>query len=143
MRLLAVRARSERELRLRLQKRGLGKNAIDECLASLRRVGLVNDAEFATSWVESRMRLRPMGRRALRRELREKGIEEDLARAAVEAAVGDEAELQAARAVALRYIGPNPPRDAIRRAQQALMRRGFDSAIVWQVLENIAASEAD
>jgi regulatory protein len=142
MRLLALRARSEHELLLRLQERGVGKNVIDECLASLRRAGLVNDAEFAASWVDSRMRLRPMGRRALERELREKGVGGDLARAAVEAALNEEDELTSARALARRHLGADRSRQAIRRAQQALLRRGFDSAIVWQILDEMTARGA-
>lgn len=142
-RLLALRPRSEHELRVRLQKRGLGKNVIDECLDSLKRVGLVDDAEFATAWVESRMRLRPMGRAGLRRELRAKGVAEDVARAAIESLVTEEAELEAARALAQRSLGARPTRGSIRRAQQALMRRGFDPAVVWQVLEHTAACETE
>jgi regulatory protein len=40
-------------------------------------LGMLDDQAFATQWVESRDRARPRGERALRQELRQKGIDGD------------------------------------------------------------------
>jgi regulatory protein len=143
LRLLAIRARSEHELHSSLRRRGTAPPVAEECLASLRRVGLLDDAAFASAWVESRMRLRPVGKRALMRQLALKGIERALAERAVGSAVTPEAELEAALALGRRYLESGTDRAALRRAQAALARRGFDSGIIWQVIESLSAHRAN
>jgi regulatory protein len=141
--LLAVRARSEHELHAGLQRRGTEPKVIEECIASLRRVGLVDDAAFASAWIESRIRLRPAGRRALIRELILKGIEREFAKRAVNDAVTPEAELSAALSVARRHLRLGTGPAALRRAQAALARRGFDWGIIGQVMESLSAAAAE
>lgn len=135
--------RSEHELRSGLQRRGAEPKIIEDCLAALRRVGLVDDAAFASAWIESRMRVHPLGRRALTRELLLKGIKQEFAKASVEEAVTPQVEMSAALDVARRYLrsGTNPA--ALSRAQAALARRGFDWGIIGQVMESLSADAAE
>ncbi len=143
LRLLTLRALSEYELRVRLERRGAAPDTVQRCLADLGRVGLVDDEAFAAAWVESQMRLRPMGRWGLVSQLRGKGIERALAERAVNAAVDSEAEQRAAAEIAGRYLAAGRTPAAVRRAQGALARRGFNSGIIWQVIEAISATGAE
>jgi regulatory protein len=77
-RLLAARSRSRAELTDRLRGKGFSGKAIRETLEALERLGMLDDRAFARQWATRRMETRPAGRRALERELREKGVSADL-----------------------------------------------------------------
>ncbi|MBC7186172.1 MAG: RecX family transcriptional regulator, partial [Calditrichaeota bacterium] len=95
LRLLSVRARSEKELRTRLQQAGLGE-AADATLRSLKRAGLVDDREFALSYARSRIATRPCGEFLLRSELRQKGVPEEQIEAALVEAYREKSQRQLA-----------------------------------------------
>jgi regulatory protein len=137
-RLLSFRARSEKEIQDRLGRKGYEPPVVDEVLASLRGYGYVNDAAFAETWVSERGKTR--GRRALAHELRQKGITGDIAADVLNEAKTDEAELAAARTVAVKRVGERPS-DASREAQAKLaaflQRRGFGWNIIRPVLADL------
>lgn len=74
-RFLEARSRSVAEVRRRLTTAGYRSELIDGAIARLTELGMLDDATFARSWVESRDRARPRGERALRSELGLKGID--------------------------------------------------------------------
>jgi regulatory protein len=78
MRLLSHRARSERELRDRLRQKGLSPEGIKKILGSLTQSGLVNDLEFARSFVHDKLLKKPVGRSMLKLRLQEKGISKEV-----------------------------------------------------------------
>ncbi len=137
-RLLSFRARSEKEIRDRLGRKGYEEPVIEEVLASLRGYGYVNDAAFAETWVSERGRTR--GRRALAHELRQKGIAGDIAAEALNEAKTDEAEFAAALAAAVKRVGERP-KDASREGQAKLaaflQRRGFGWDVIRPVLADL------
>ena len=71
---LSFRVRSEKEIRLNLQKHQIPENIIDPVLNRLRERSLVDDREFAQQWIDNRNRFHPRGKRALSSELYQKGI---------------------------------------------------------------------
>jgi regulatory protein len=73
-RFLEVRPRSVEEVRRRLREAGYRPELIDGAVDRMTALGYLDDAAFARSWVESRDRARPRGARALRAELRRKGV---------------------------------------------------------------------
>jgi len=75
---LSYRNRSEKEIRLNLQKHELSAEIIDLVLDKLRQKSLINDHEFSLEWVENRSRFKPRGKRALSSELFQKGIEQGI-----------------------------------------------------------------
>jgi regulatory protein len=138
LRLLDVRPRSEREIRNRLTQRNYDESIISDIVAKLRKHDFIDDAEFATVWVESRSRSRPGGVRKLRSELIQKGI----ARETIDSVVGsisesDEIEL-AQKALSSRKAAIPTSRDerqaAYIRDAGYLSRRGFNWSIVKHVL---------
>ena len=83
-RFLETRSRSVAETRRRLTDAGYPPPLIEEVVAHLVELGYLDDAAFARAWVESRDRAHPRGEAALRRELALKGIDREVAEAALE-----------------------------------------------------------
>jgi len=73
-RFLEVRPRSIAEVRRRLHDNGYRHDLVEGAIARLADLGMLDDAAFARAWIESRDRARPRGARALRDELRRKGV---------------------------------------------------------------------
>lgn len=84
LRLLTARARTRAELAGQLAKRGYPDDVSNRVLNRLGEVGLVDDADFAENWVRSRRVNAGKGRRALAAELRTKGVDDDVIRAALD-----------------------------------------------------------
>ncbi|HEV7591361.1 MAG TPA: regulatory protein RecX [Longimicrobium sp.] len=143
--LLSYRARTSVELKRRLKRKGFDEDVAAATVERLDRLGVVDDAAFAESFVRDRVRLKPRGPRRLVGELRAKGVDDDTARAAIaEVMEREEAtELDLARAAAARWkprAGEDPAR-ARARLLAFLARRGFGGDAVRAVLrEKLGAS---
>jgi regulatory protein len=81
---LGYRARSESEIRQNLRKHEIPEEVIEETLVRLRKDGFANDDQFARAWVENRSVFRPRSRRVMALELRQKGLDEELVKTALE-----------------------------------------------------------
>jgi len=101
-RLLAVRPRSEQELRQRMQRHGYAPEEIQHTLDTLRQSGALDDRGFGLLWVEARV-ARGWGRARVEAELRHRFgldpalIEELLDRVYDEGAARQKAEAWLAR----------------------------------------------
>ena len=128
LRLISYRPRSEREIRIRLARKGQPEEVQDAVIKQLRSEGLTDDAAFARMWIENRMEFRPRGAWALRAELTGKGVAREQIDMALEDFDEDEAARRAARQGARRYTHLSP--DLFRRRLSAyLSRRGFSYQI--------------
>ncbi|MBD3349218.1 MAG: hypothetical protein GF400_08510 [Candidatus Eisenbacteria bacterium] len=144
LRLLAVRARSVRELEDRLARKGFGADAVSSVVGRLQDAGLLDDREFARLWAEDRMRLRPVGPRRLRSELTSrrvprKIVEETVARTYAE---HDEDEL-AWRALSRRAKATEITTREKRRLHGFLLRRGFGYEAIAAAFERLSAGNDD
>ena len=104
--LLSYRPRAEQELRIRLRAKSFPPALVEWCVQLLREQGLLDDHAFASSYVRSRICLRPRGRFRLRQELRQKGVATDIADQAIEEAFLEAETSDAALAMdaALRWV---------------------------------------
>lgn len=112
LRLLERGPRTRAELAAALAKKGVPDDAAEQVLSRFTEVGMIDDALFASLWVASRHRGRGLASRALSQELRRKGVDGEVAQAALEE-LDPEQELATARAgpaQAHRYPGPYPGR---------------------------------
>lgn len=141
-RYLEARARSVTEVHRRLGQAGYRAELVDGAILRLMELGMLDDEEFARAWVQSRDRARPRGERAMRDELRLKGIDRttmDLVlgerREATTAAMGDgDGDLSADRVAAERLLAKHEralarvadPRKRRQKAYALLARNGFD-----------------
>jgi regulatory protein len=124
LRFLEPRPRSSAELKQQLRKKQVASDVIDQVIARLTDAGLLDDEAFAKYWVENRENFRPRAGRALRFELRRKGLSD----AAIKEAIGtiDESEsaYRAGTARASRWRGLER-REFMEKLGAFLVRRGF------------------
>lgn len=135
---LSYRARSVEELKKRLKDRGFSERTVNRVIDDFLRVGLLNDKEFALSFVHSKMVQKPMGKRLLKQELLLKGIQEEIAESAVEEVYGVRSEVEVARELIQRriqrYQGDNDKK-LRKKLVDFLFRRGFNWEVISEVLE--------
>jgi len=139
MRLLAVRARSAKEIADRLRLAKYSQAITDWTIAELLRLKLLDDAEFAVQYARSRLSTRPVGEYLLRRELKQKGIPEEEIEKAITTAFAASSEVELARELAAkrkRACGNIDRMKAKQRVSDFLLRRGFGWNIVAEILEN-------
>ena len=157
-RFLEARSRSVAEVRRRLTGAGYRAELVDGAIDRMTELGMLDDELFARAWVESRDRARPRGERAIREELRLKGIERetidavlgDRRSAAEEAAAGGEAPVGADRAAADRLLAKQAralarvadPRQRRQRAYALLARSGFDAEVCREAAAALVADVA-
>ena len=134
--LLSYRPRSEEEVTRNLLKHGFSVDVVSDVLTCLGRQGLVDDSAFAQVWVENRSVFRPRGRRALRMELRQKGIADDVIGQVLEDIDEETLARQAARMQARKYrsLEWNEYR---KKMMAYLARRGFGYGITAKVTEEV------
>ena len=73
---LAARARSKREIEQKLLQAGYRPSTVEMVIYKLQRENLLDDADFARQWVESRQHHK-LGRSRIAQELRRKGISQE------------------------------------------------------------------
>ncbi|MBI2860035.1 MAG: regulatory protein RecX [Chloroflexi bacterium] len=134
IRFLGYRARSEREMRTRLQRGGFDAAVIEAVISRLKEQGLVDDLAFARSWTEDRRTLSPRSRRLVRSELKQKGIADQT----IDGITGELDDDMSAYEVAASKARLLPPDDfAVFRKKIGgyLERRGFS----YEVIERAVA----
>jgi len=151
LRFLEVRQRSVTEVRRRLAQTGYQAELIEGAIEKLLGLGVLDDAAFAQTWVESRDRARPRGERALRRELQVKGIDRAIVDESMEArrpepGGADDPDVGAAEALMRRHASAlarvGDPRKRRQRAYALLARHGFDSEIASMIAARVTADPA-
>lgn len=136
MRLVAIRPRSERELRDALTRARVPEPIQRAALERLRETGAIDDQAFAKVWVENRQAFRPRSSLALKVELRRKGVAAETISAVLERVDDEAAALQAARTAGRRLHGLSQE-EFRRRLGGLLARRGFDYSIIRPVVERL------
>ncbi len=135
--------RSRKQLADTLARRGCDPQVAQEVLDRLEEVGLIDDREFAESYVRSRQTTRGLGRRALAAELRGKGVSSDIVADAVES-VDPDAERERAEALVAKKLRSMRGLDAAVRARRLagmLARKGYPADLAWSVIRE-AVDEA-
>ncbi len=126
LRLLDAKPRTVEELRQKLCERGIPEDVAHEITCRYVEVGLLDDRIYAQMWVESRMRGRGLGSKALRQELRRHKVPEaliDEVLAEVEPEDSFAAAVECVRPKVARCELPLSQKDE-RRLINFLMRRG-------------------
>jgi regulatory protein len=157
-RFLQARPRSTAEVRRRLGEAGYRTDLVEEAIARLAMLGYLDDESFARAWVESRDRARPRGERALRAELRRKGVADDVAATIIEDRASPDAgglaeadagrgpdDVAAARLLERRGAAAAREADPRRRRARAyalLARNGFDPEVAGRAVAAWLAAAA-
>ena len=140
--LLAVRARSSRDLGLRLRRAGAQGPDISWAVARLVAQGFVDDAAYARGVARAKALAGGVSRRKVITVLRQKGVAQDVATAAIDETLSevDHDEYGAALAAAekrMRALGSLEPAKRRQRLYAFLARRGYESDIVRRVLAEV------
>lgn len=142
-RFLAYRPRSTEEVRRNLTAKQFTPSVIDPALDRLESLGYLDDEAFARFWLENRQTFKPRSPRALRYELRQKGVAGSIIDAVLADMDVQEAAYRAAQERIRRLKGLD--RKVFRQKLGGfLQRRGFsygDSHAVIQQLESELVEE--
>ena len=116
-----------------LEAREYAPEIVNSVMDKVDAYGYVDDARYACMLVEDRARLRGKSRRAVRQEMREKGLDAATIEEAM-ALYGDREEMENAMHIARKYYQRNRgDREGFeRKAGAALYRRGYD----WEVIRD-------
>jgi regulatory protein len=148
VRFLGFRPRSQVEIEQHLRGKGYAAEVVEETSRRLIEQGYLDDKAFAQLWVENREQFRPKGARALRYELKQKGIEDKIIDTVLTDL--DEAELAWAAVERKLRTWENLPVDKLKQKLIGfLSRRGFNYEITRRIFErakdelNVSDEEAD
>ena len=151
---LSYRPRSAAEIERSLREKGHDAPRIAAVLDRLRVARLVDDAAFARYWIANRDAFSPRGERALRAELRQKGISDEVVAAVLAEAESANESGEASRAVEAGRKKARQLRGLERqvfrqRLSGFLARRGFGYGEIREAVDALwdegllADSEAD
>jgi regulatory protein len=138
-RYLAIRNRSEKEIRDYFQKKNASSEMIERLVAVLYEQKLLNDEAFARSWVLSRSRFRPRGKQLLKIELQQKGIQKEI----IEQILTEENEelpdelTQAKRLIVRRVekLRGQPRQEIYQKVGAFLARRGYSWELIKKAID--------
>ena len=125
--MLAQRARASGEIRQKLRRKLYMEDTIEMVLYKLEKERLMDDEAFAREWAASRARCQ-IGRSRILRELRMKGISQDMAENALDERnedESDEAAVALAKKLLRRYSSEADERKAMQKLLAAMARRGY------------------
>jgi regulatory protein len=142
LRQLALSPKSRKQLRDKLRQRDCPDDVAEAVLDRMTEVGLVNDAAYAGMLVRSQQAGRGLARRALARELRTKGVDDDTAQATLESINPDDERERAEHLVAkrLRSMHGLEPAVQLRRLAGMLARKGYPADLSMAVIRQAVAA---
>jgi regulatory protein len=141
--LLTLAPRTRAQLADALAKRGIPGDVADDVLARFADAGLIDDAAFAKAWVESRHQGRGLAARALREELKNRGVATDEIQEALEE-LDPGAEAETARRLVERKLASMTtlsPEAKTRRLAGLLARKGYSAGLAFRVVREAMEAE--
>jgi len=133
---LRYRSRSEQEVHQNLRKHGFSEDVINQIIERLRQMNLVNDIDFANSWVDNRSEFKPRGRIALQSELRAKGIDSDIINEVLSDIDEEKLAYEAAQKQAHKYKNLDW-KPFQKKMLGFLARRGFNYSVAGPIVKKI------
>jgi regulatory protein len=131
---IAVRERTEGEVRAFLVRRGFAPEVIDDVVASLREEGLVDDAGYARRFAEDRRLLDRWGNERIARDLERRGIERELVDQALAGHGRDDEMAVAIELLDRRFPLPFDGDRERDKAWRLLVRRGYEPELAYSAL---------
>ena len=138
--LLSYRERSATEVDRRLSNDGYPPDVRRDVIDRLIELGLIDDARFALVYARSRFAA-GFGTRRVSAELKERGVEDALAKEAIHEASGDVDELSRARAALRGRVATG--RSERERLLRRLVSRGFDLGTAIAALDQPCTVDGD
>jgi regulatory protein len=133
---LGYRPRSTSEVRRNLTEKEFPAEVIDAAVDRLTGLGYLDDEAFARYWVQNRGEFKPLSHRALRQELRQKGVDNTL----IDAVLEDVGEVDLAYKAALsqtRRLKQLSQKEFHTKLASFLQRRGFSYSTARDVIQRL------
>ncbi|MFM1984298.1 MAG: hypothetical protein RL723_733 [Actinomycetota bacterium] len=134
---LARSAKSTSQLRKILEQREISSEIAEKVLERFTEVGLIDDAAFAETIVNSRRNYKGLAKSAIKRELNEKGVSQELVEAAISAITAED-DFESAKQLASRRFNQmaHLEKDVrTRRLAGYLQRKGYASSSVFAAIK--------
>jgi regulatory protein len=125
VRFLSYRPRSRAEVERYLRGKAIAEEVVADVIVRLEQARYLDDEAFAQFWVENREQFRPRGQRALRYELRQKGVSDRVINRVL-SGLDDEAAAWRAVEGRLDRWANLPSAEFRQKVLGYLNRRGFD-----------------
>lgn len=142
---LGYRPRSMAEVRQNLAAKEFAPEVIEAAVERLKEMGFVDDAAFARYWAQNRTEFKPLSRRALKVELRRKGVADDAIGEAL-SDVDESASAYQAATKQVRKLRGLTKREFKLKLGAFLQRRGFSSETtqdtVLRLIDELEAQDA-
>ena len=140
LRQLALSPKSRQQLRDKLRQRNCPDDVAEAVLDRMTAVGLVDDEAYAGMLVRSQQAGRGLARRALARELRTKGVDDETARATLETINPEQERDWAAQLVAKRLRSMHGLDQVVQRRRLAgmLARKGYPADLAMAVIRELS-----
>lgn len=144
VRFLAVRKRTEAEVRNHLLKKNVPEVAIEEAIHKLYEYNYLDDEDYARSYVRTQMNTAGKGPELIRRELEQRGVKAPLIDMALEE-YPEEKQFEKAMELCEKMAAKNR-RDSKQvmkqKMEQLLLRKGFSYDMISSVTEKVCANMA-
>nr|WP_165613447.1 regulatory protein RecX [Desulfotruncus arcticus] len=138
---MALRPRTEYELRQALINTDISEEVINAIIAQLKDQKLIDDEYFAANWVSWRLAAKPVGKDFLRSELKYKGVDRKIIEKSL-SGYNDDRELEMAM-LAARKKAHQHDCQTWRKLAGFLARRGFSSDVIRKVGSMLAGGSLD
>lgn len=135
-RFIAYRPRSEQEVRRNLQGKDVDAPVIDKAIERLYNLGYLDDLAFAAFWVKDRNTFKPSSPRALRYELKQKGVPEKVIAEVLEEVEAGDAAYRAAQSQVRKLSGKDKATFR-QKLNGFLQRRGFSYSDARSAIETV------
>ncbi|MGV3102605.1 regulatory protein RecX [Rothia sp. 32237D007AR] len=145
---LAASPKSRAMLEKKLVEKDISAEVIEDILTRFEAVNLINDAEFADLYVRTRMNVKKLSRSAIRRELKTKGVEGELAELALEQRTEEDERADAHELVRKKLrpsmnLGDRAEKDKVMRRLVAMLgRKGYPAGLAFSVVREEVESYA-
>jgi regulatory protein len=148
LKLLALRARSARELRRQLIRKGEPAQLVDAAIAKLHAAGFLDDRAFARELARTKALGAGMSRRRIQQELGRRGVSRDIGEGAVAEVFAEEqldegAIVEHVARKKLRSLANLDAATQRRRLYAFLARRGYDLDDIRRAIESVSAGTLD
>ena len=137
---LAASPKSRAMLEKKLVEKEISAEVIEDILNRFEAVNLINDAEFADMYVRTRMNVKKLSRSAIRRELKTKGVEGELAEIALEQRTEEDERADAHELVRKKLrpsmdLGDRAEKEKVMRRLVAMLgRKGYPAGLAFSVV---------
>jgi regulatory protein len=143
---LALRHRTEQEIRVFLKKKNVKDKIIDECIFRLMNENYINDIQTSMHLAEERITKQGKGKRWVSNELMHKGVDSSLINQVI-SHIDDQQELNSAIKIGQKKWQLISSKfeniETITKLYNFLSRRGYSSPIVRKAIHHITSTQID